>query len=101
VNLHTGAHLAVLLSSIHRANTFPAVVFCALQYACGIAWLTIMSSAVSLLFPMPSYLFTAEQIGLMSVDPFIGNLIGSFYGGILGVDRFCSLHSVIRGPTSR
>ncbi|KAL2787798.1 major facilitator superfamily domain-containing protein [Aspergillus keveii] len=64
--------------------TFPAVLFCAMQYACGVAWLTIMSSVISLVFPMPPYLFTPEQIGYMSLGPFIGNLIGSFYGGFIG-----------------
>ncbi|KAL2832731.1 major facilitator superfamily domain-containing protein [Aspergillus pseudoustus] len=64
--------------------TFPAVLFCALQYAFGVAWLTIMSSVIALVFPMAPYLFTPEQIGYMSVGPFIGNLIGSFYGGFIG-----------------
>jgi hypothetical protein len=64
--------------------SFPAVLFCAMQYACGVAWLTIMSSVIALVFPMPPYLFTPEKIGYMSVGPFIGNLIGSFYGGFIG-----------------
>ncbi|KAL3447794.1 major facilitator superfamily domain-containing protein [Aspergillus insuetus] len=64
--------------------TFPAVLFCAMQYACGVAWLTIMSSVIALVFPMPPYLFSPEQIGYMSGGPFIGNLIGSFYGGFIG-----------------
>ncbi|RAH47199.1 putative MFS transporter [Aspergillus brunneoviolaceus CBS 621.78] len=64
--------------------TFPAVLCCGLQYACGVMWLTIMSSVLSLVLPLPPYLFNPEQIGFMSVGPFIGNLIGSFYGGYLG-----------------
>lgn len=64
--------------------SFPAVFFCALQYAFGVVWLTILSSTLSLVFPLPPYLFTSEQIGFMSVGPFIGNLIGSVYGGFLG-----------------
>ncbi|XRM47097.1 hypothetical protein ABZX51_010098 [Aspergillus tubingensis] len=64
--------------------SFPAVSFCALQYAFGVVWLTILSSTLSLVFPLPPYLFTSEQIGFMSVGPFIGNLIGSVYGGFLG-----------------
>ncbi|KAF7155115.1 hypothetical protein CNMCM5623_006542 [Aspergillus felis] len=65
-------------------TTFPAVLFCAVQYACGIALLTIMASVISLVFPMPPYLFTAQQVGFMSIGPFVGNLIGSFYGGFFG-----------------
>ncbi|KAB8244539.1 major facilitator superfamily domain-containing protein [Aspergillus flavus] len=64
--------------------TFPAVLCCGLQYACGVIWLTILSSVIALVFPLPPYEFTPEQIGYMSVGPFIGNLIGSFYGGFLG-----------------
>ncbi|KAL5049095.1 hypothetical protein BDW71DRAFT_204848 [Aspergillus fruticulosus] len=65
-------------------TTFPAVLFCGMQYALGVVWLTIMSSVLGLVFPLPPYQFTPEQIGFMSVGPFIGNLIGSFYGGFLG-----------------
>ncbi|KAL6230959.1 hypothetical protein BDW75DRAFT_234008 [Aspergillus navahoensis] len=65
-------------------TTFPAVFFCGMQYALGVVWLTIMSSVLGLVFPLPPYQFTPEQIGFMSVGPFIGNLIGSFYGGFLG-----------------
>ncbi|OGM45336.1 putative MFS transporter [Aspergillus bombycis] len=64
--------------------TFPAVLCCGLQYACGVIWLTILSSVIALIFPLPPYEFTPEQIGYMSVGPFVGNLIGSFYGGFLG-----------------
>ncbi|KAF7592548.1 hypothetical protein BBP40_012772 [Aspergillus hancockii] len=64
--------------------TFPAVFCCGLQYACGVVWLTILSSVIALVFPLPPYGFTPEQIGYMSIGPFIGNLIGSFYGGFFG-----------------
>lgn len=65
-------------------TTFPAVLFCALQYALGVVWLTILSSVLGLVFPLPPYNFTPEQIGFMSVGPFVGNLLGSIYGGFLG-----------------
>ncbi|KAE8382452.1 major facilitator superfamily domain-containing protein [Aspergillus bertholletiae] len=64
--------------------TFPAVLFCGVQYACGVMWLTILSSVTALVFPLPPYEFTPEQVGYMSIGPFVGNLIGSFYGGFLG-----------------
>lgn len=63
---------------------FPAVAFAAWQYAAGVAWLTITASVISLVFPLPPYNFNPEQIGFMSLGPFIGNLIGAFYGGLLG-----------------
>ncbi|KAJ5734461.1 MFS general substrate transporter [Penicillium malachiteum] len=65
-------------------TSFPAVLYTAFQYASGVAFLTIMSSVLALVFPEPPYLFNPEQIGYMSVGPFIGNLIGSVYGGVLG-----------------
>lgn len=64
--------------------TFPAVMFTALQYGAGVAWLTTTASVLSLVFPLPPYNFTPEQIGFMSMGPFIGNLIGTVYGGVLG-----------------
>ena len=63
---------------------FPAVLFTALQYASAVVWMTIMSNVLSRVFPAPPYNFTPEQVGFMSVGPFIGNLLGAFYGGILG-----------------
>ncbi|KAJ6017803.1 MFS general substrate transporter [Penicillium sp. IBT 35674x] len=69
---------------IYALFSFPAVMYTALQYASGVVWLTILSSVLSLTFPLPPYSFTSEQIGFMSVGPFIGNLIGSIYGGVLG-----------------
>lgn len=64
--------------------TFPAVMFTALQYAAGVAWLTITASVLALVFPHPPYNFTPEQIGFLTVGPFIGNLLGAVYGGVLG-----------------
>jgi hypothetical protein len=63
---------------------FPAVAFAALQYAAGVVWLTILSNVLSLTFPLPPYNFTPEQIGFTSLGPFIGNLLGTVYGGVLG-----------------
>ena len=64
--------------------TFPAILCCALQYASGVVWLTILSTVISLVFPLPPYNFNPAEIGYMSVGPFVGNLIGSFYGGFFG-----------------
>ena len=84
--------------------TFPAVLCCGLQYACGVIWLTILSSVLALVFPLPPYEFTPEQIGYMSIGPFIGNLIGSFYGGFLGdwsIKYFSRRHSGYHEPEMR
>jgi MFS family permease len=60
------------------------VLFTGLQYASGVVWLTIMSSVLAQVFPLPPYEFNSAQIGYLSVGPFIGNLLGAFYGGYLG-----------------
>lgn len=64
--------------------SFPHVAFAAWQYAASVVWLTILASVISLVFPLPPYNFNPEQIGFMSLGPFIGNLLGAFYGGLLG-----------------
>ncbi|CAG7983722.1 unnamed protein product [Penicillium salamii] len=63
---------------------FPAVAFAALQYASCVAWLTVLSSVMSLQFPLPPYSFSPEQIGYTSAGPLIGNIISAVYGGYLG-----------------
>jgi hypothetical protein len=65
-------------------TTFPAVLFCAVQYACSIVWLNILLTVIAMVFPGPPYLFTPQQVGYMSLGPFVGNLIGSCYGGFFG-----------------
>lgn len=61
----------------------PHVLFSAVQYAAGIAWLVIMASIIPIRFTAPPYNFTTEGIGLMNLGPFVGNLLGSFYSGLL------------------
>lgn len=63
---------------------FPHVMFTALQYASGVAWLTILSSVLSISYASPPYNFSPAGIGYMSLGPFVGNTIGSVYGGVLG-----------------
>lgn len=64
--------------------SFPHIMYTALQYASGVAWLTIMSAIMSITFAAPPYNFTPAGIGYLSVGPFFGNLLGSLYGGLLG-----------------
>ncbi|KAJ6190629.1 hypothetical protein N7519_000650 [Penicillium mononematosum] len=62
----------------------PAVAFAAVQYAAGLAWLTVTSNVLSLTLPEPPYLFSPAQIGYTSAGPLIGNIIGTVYGGFIG-----------------
>ncbi|CAG8909428.1 unnamed protein product [Penicillium egyptiacum] len=63
---------------------FPAVTFVVIQYAAGLAWLTVTTNVLSLTFPEPPYLFSPAQIGYTSAGPLIGNIIGTVYGGFFG-----------------
>lgn len=62
---------------------FPAVAFAALQYG----WLISMLSAVAVtqatILPAPPYNFSASSVGLMSLPPAIGAVIGALVGGPL------------------
>lgn len=61
----------------------PHVLFSAIQYAAGISWLVIMASIIPIVFTQPPYNFNTDGIGLMNLGPFVGNLLGSFYSGLL------------------
>lgn len=61
----------------------PHVLFSAIQYAAGISWLVIMASIIPIVFTQPPYSFNTDGIGLMNLGPFVGNLLGSFYSGLL------------------
>ncbi|KAG6361618.1 hypothetical protein INS49_009845 [Diaporthe citri] len=61
----------------------PHVLYSAIQYAAGIAWLVIMASTIPIVFTQPPYNFNTDGIGLMNLGPFVGNLLGSFYSGLL------------------
>lgn len=61
----------------------PHVAFSALQYAAGITWLVIIASIIPIRFTQPPYNFNTDGIGLMNLGPFVGNLLGSFYSGLL------------------
>lgn len=61
----------------------PHVLFSTIQYAAGISWLVIIASIIPIIFTQPPYSFNTDGIGLMNLGPFVGNLLGSFYSGLL------------------
>lgn len=63
--------------------TLPHVLFTALQFASAIAWLVLFMPAVSVIFSAPPYSFTTAGVGYMTLGPFVGNALGSLYGGPL------------------
>lgn len=64
-------------------STIPGVLFCSLVYAILLAYSTVMTTVYSTYMLDPPYNFSADQIGLMSLAPFIGSTIGSIVCGPL------------------
>ncbi|KAJ0295373.1 hypothetical protein COL516b_012637 [Colletotrichum fioriniae] len=63
---------------------FPHVLFSAIQCANAVAFLVALTSLNSIVFAAPPYNFNTAGVGLMLIGPFVGNMIGSLYGGIFG-----------------
>ena len=61
--------------------TIPGVAYCSLVYAVLLGWNTTQSAALSTYMIQPPYNFSATQIGLMNVAPFIGNSLGCLIAG--------------------
>jgi hypothetical protein len=62
---------------------FPAVMYTALQYAFCLCWISAQASVISIAFTQPPYNFGTVGVGNMSLGIFIGNILGSIYGGVL------------------
>ncbi|KAF4440754.1 putative HOL1-like protein [Fusarium austroafricanum] len=63
---------------------FPHVLFAAIQIASCVAFLILLTSCIAMVFAAPPYNFNTAGVGLMSLGPFVGNVFGSLYGGLLG-----------------
>jgi MFS family permease len=63
--------------------SFPIVLFVTLHYTFMLTWLAMCATTLANSFTQPPYEFSPEAIGNMNIAPFIGLLIGSFYGGWL------------------
>lgn len=66
---------------------FPAVAFAALQYGWLVSMLSVVAVTQATIYPAPPYNFSAASVGLMSLPPAIGAILGSLLGGPL-VDQF-------------
>ncbi|EWG42656.1 hypothetical protein FVEG_15476 [Fusarium verticillioides 7600] len=83
---------------------FPHVLFSALQVASCVAFLILLTSSISMIFSAPPYNFNTAGVGLMSLGPFVGNFLGSVYGGVLGdwvVVQFAKRNKGIFEPEMR
>lgn len=63
--------------------SIPGVAFSSLSYGILVAFSTVMTTALSTYMLEPPYEFSASQIGLMSLAPFIGQTLGSIIVGPL------------------
>ncbi|KAB5515362.1 major facilitator superfamily domain-containing protein [Coniochaeta sp. 2T2.1] len=84
--------------------TLPHVLFTAVQFAAAICWLVLFLAATSVVFSAPPYNFNTASFGYMSTGPFIGNLLGSVYGGPLAdwcVKRLAKRNGGIFEPEMR
>ncbi|KAK5118159.1 hypothetical protein LTR85_008139 [Meristemomyces frigidus] len=84
--------------------SIPGVLFCSLVYAILLAWSTVMTTALSEYMLLPPYNFSASQIGLMSLAPFIGTTLGSIVVGPISdwfVLRLASRNDGIYEPEMR
>lgn len=61
--------------------TVPGVAYCSCVYAVLLAWSTVMVAALSTYMLDPPYNFSATDIGLMNLAPFIGNTLGCLICG--------------------
>lgn len=62
---------------------FPVVMYTALQYSFGLAWISVIGSTIAIIFPYAPYNMSPSGIGLMSLGSFVGCVIASVYGGLL------------------
>lgn len=63
--------------------SFPIVLFVTLHNTFMLTWLVMCASTLANSFTQPPYEFSPGAIGNTNISPFIGLLIGSFYGGWL------------------
>ncbi|KJX92661.1 major facilitator superfamily transporter like protein [Zymoseptoria brevis] len=64
-------------------GSIPGVMYSSLVYAILLAWSTVQTAALSTIMLDAPYNFSASQIGLMSLAPFIGQTLGSLICGPL------------------
>ncbi|KAF7555400.1 hypothetical protein G7Z17_g2250 [Cylindrodendrum hubeiense] len=61
----------------------PAVAYVSITYGLLLCLFSIISSIQGYYMIAPPYNFDASQIGLFALAPFIGSVIGTFFGGML------------------
>lgn len=61
---------------------YPAVLWSSLVYALAVGWLIVLSESVAHIYQNhDSYNFTALQVGLVYISPFVGGVLGTAVAG--------------------
>jgi MFS family permease len=60
---------------------YPAVLWSSLVYALAVGWLIVLSESVAHIYRDTSYNFTALQVGLVYISPFVGGVLGTAVAG--------------------
>lgn len=61
---------------------YPAVLWSSLTYALAVGWLIVLSESVAHIYQNhESYNFTALQVGLVYISPFVGGVLGTAVAG--------------------
>lgn len=61
---------------------YPAVLWSSLVYALAVGWLIVLSESVAHVYQnRESYNFTALQVGLVYISPFVGGVLGTAVAG--------------------
>jgi MFS family permease len=61
---------------------YPAVLWSSMVYALAVGWLIVLSESVAHIYrDSDSYNFTALQVGLVYISPFVGGILGTAVAG--------------------
>lgn len=61
---------------------YPAVLWSSMAYALAVGWLIVLSESIAHIYQnRESYNFTALQVGLVYISPFIGGVLGTAVAG--------------------
>lgn len=84
--------------------TIPGVAYPAITYGSIAAWYAVLFQIMAIYMTLPPYNFSSSAVGLMSLPPFIGGLIGALYSGPLSdwaILKFAQRNGGIYEPEMR
>ncbi|KAI5304165.1 hypothetical protein KEM56_006781 [Ascosphaera pollenicola] len=61
--------------------SFPNILYTGLMYAFSLCWISVLAMVQAMFMPLPPYNMSPGAIGLQSLGPFIGCVLGAVYCG--------------------